>query len=280
MFYTPKLIFGGTKGVRSCFHVLPAWTRFRRYRGRQLSFSCLARTDSFSAIPRASGPVFMFCAQGHVFDGEEGVRSRFHVLRSRTCFRWYRGRRLSFSYFACPDSFSTISRMSRPVFMFFLFCILRHVFGGAEGVSFYFHVLRSRTSFRQYRGCRHPFSLFARTNSFSAVLTASGPVFLVCAPELDFDGTEGVESHFHVLRVETHFRRYRGRRVRFSCFAPPKSFSAVSRASPPVFMFCISRHIFSGAEGVGTCFQVLRSRSSFRRNRGRQLPFSCFARSN
>jgi hypothetical protein len=39
------------------------------------------------------------------------------------------------------------------------------------------------------------------------------------APELFFSGTDGVRSYFHVLRPRTRFRRYRGRRVPFSCFA-------------------------------------------------------------
>jgi hypothetical protein len=44
----------------------------------------------------------MFCAPGIVFDGNEGVGSRFHVLRARTHFLWYRGRRVSFSCLARP----------------------------------------------------------------------------------------------------------------------------------------------------------------------------------
>jgi hypothetical protein len=49
-------------------------------------FSCFARPYSFSAVPRASGPVIMFCPPGLIFGGTECVESRFHVLRSRTRF--------------------------------------------------------------------------------------------------------------------------------------------------------------------------------------------------
>jgi hypothetical protein len=108
----------------------------------------------------------MFCAPGRVFDGAEGVGSRFHVLRSHTHFRGYRGCRVPFSY------------------------------------------LRSRNHFRRYRGRRVRFSCFALRDSFSAVQRASGPVFMFCAPRLVFGGTEG-------------------RRVSFSCFALPNTFSEV-----------------------------------------------------
>jgi hypothetical protein len=42
-------------------------------------FSCFVRPDSFSTVPGALGPVFMFCAPGLMFGGTEGVESRFHV---------------------------------------------------------------------------------------------------------------------------------------------------------------------------------------------------------
>jgi hypothetical protein len=98
-------------------------------------FSCFARPDSFSAVTRATGLVFMFCAPGLIFNGNEGVGSYFHVLRALTRFRPYRGRRVSFSCFAWPDTF----------------------FGGIEGVRSRFLVLRARTHFRRYRGRRVPF---------------------------------------------------------------------------------------------------------------------------
>jgi hypothetical protein len=82
MFHVPRLIFGGTEGVGSRFHVLHSRTHFGRYHGRQVSFSCFAHPDSFWAVPRASGHVFMFCAPGLVINVFEGVGSHFHVLRS------------------------------------------------------------------------------------------------------------------------------------------------------------------------------------------------------
>jgi hypothetical protein len=130
-----------------------------------------------------------------------------------------------------------------------------------------------------------------------AVPRASGPVFIFCAPELIFDGTEGVRSRFYVLRFRTCFRRCRVRRVLSSCFVRPDSFSSVPRASGPIFMFCTTRLIFSGIEGVRSRFHILRSwicfgrcrvrrvtfscfarPDSFRRSQGRRVPFSCFAR--
>jgi hypothetical protein len=61
-FCMPGFIFGGTEDVESGFHVLCSQTRFRRYRGRQVPFYYFALPDSFSAVQRASGSVFMFCA--------------------------------------------------------------------------------------------------------------------------------------------------------------------------------------------------------------------------
>jgi hypothetical protein len=111
-------------------------------------------------------------------------------------------RRLPFSCFACPDSFSAVPRGSGPVFMF---CAFGPNFGGTEGVGSRFHVLRAHTCFRRYRGRQDPFSCFALPVSFSAVLSASIPVFMFCAPGLIFDGTEGDGSRFHVLRSRTRF---------------------------------------------------------------------------
>jgi hypothetical protein len=105
----------------------------------------------------------------------------------------------------------------------------------------------------------------------------SGPIFMFCAPELVFGGTYGVGSHFHVLRFRTHFLSCGGRRVPFSCFALPDSFSAISRASGLVFMFCVPVFIFGGTEGVRYLFHVLRVQTRFRRYLRRRVPFSCFA---
>jgi hypothetical protein len=87
MFCAPGLLSGGTEDVGSHFHVLRSWTRFPRYRGRRVSFSCFMRLESFSAVPRAPRPVFMIYAPGLVFGVTECVGARFHVLRARTRFR-------------------------------------------------------------------------------------------------------------------------------------------------------------------------------------------------
>jgi hypothetical protein len=161
MFCVPGPRFGGTKGVGSRFLILRSRKRFRRYRGRRIPFSCFARPNLFSAVPMASGPVFIFCAPGHVFGGIEGVGSRFHVLRSRTSFRLYRGRSVPFTCFARPYSFSAVPKASAPDFIFctptlifcgtdrslFIFCAPRLIFGGTEGVGSRFHVLCSQTLF-------------------------------------------------------------------------------------------------------------------------------------
>jgi hypothetical protein len=118
IFCAPGLVFGCTRCDVSCFHVLRSRTRCRRFGGRRVPFSYFARLNSFSTVPRASGPVFMFCALGHVFGGTEGVRSRFDVLHARIHFRRNRGRRLPFSSFAFPDSFLVVPRASGHVFMF------------------------------------------------------------------------------------------------------------------------------------------------------------------
>jgi hypothetical protein len=144
MFCSPGLVFGGTEGVGSRFHVLRSRTHFRRYWGRWVPFSYFARRTRFSAVPRASGPVFSFCAPGLVFGDTEGVRTRFHVVRSRTRFRRYRGRRFPFSRFAFPDTFSAVPWTSVPVFTF---CVPGHVFGGTGWVDSRFLVLRARTHF-------------------------------------------------------------------------------------------------------------------------------------
>jgi hypothetical protein len=151
---------------------------------------------------------------------------------------------------------------SCPVLMF---CAPRLFFGGTDSVGSRFHVLRARTHFRRYRWRRVPFTCFARPESFSVVPRMSGPVFTLCAAGLVLGGNEGVGSRFHVLRSHTRFRRYRGRRVPFSCFARPVSFSAVPRASGPFLMLYAPGPVFSGTEGVGFCYHVLCARTRFRR---------------
>jgi hypothetical protein len=204
MFCSPELIFGGTEDIVSLFHVLRS-------------------PDSFSAVPRASDPVFMFRAAGLVFGRTEGVSSRFHFLRSRTRYRQYRGRRVPYSRFARPDSFqryrgrrvpfscfafldsfSVVPRAWCPVL---IICAPELIFACTEGVGNRFHVLRSRTRFRRYRRLKVPFSCFALPNSFSTVPRSSCPVFMFCAPQTHFRRYRGVGSRFPNLRARTRFRR-------------------------------------------------------------------------
>jgi hypothetical protein len=150
----------------SGFHVLRSRTRPHPSRGRRVPFSCFGLPDTFSSVPSASVPVFMFCAPGLVCGGTEGVGSLFHVLRARTHFRRYRGNRVPFSNlcsrirfcrcrvcrvpfscFALPDSFSAVPRGSCP---FSMFCAPELVFGRTVGVGSLFHVLSARTRFRRY----------------------------------------------------------------------------------------------------------------------------------
>jgi hypothetical protein len=237
MFRVPGHIFGGTEGVGYRLHVLRARTRFRRYRRRQVSFSCSALPSTFLTVSRASGLVFMFSmvrrALGHDF-----------------MFA------LPFSCFVLLDSFSAVPRASGPDFVFYAPGL---IFGGTEGVRSRFHVLRSQTHFRRCRLRRVPFSCFVNPDSFSAVPRASNPVFMFCAPELVLDGAEGVRSRFHVLRSRTRFRRYRRRRVRFSYFAFPDSFSAVPRAFGLIFKFCVPGLVLGGVDCIGSRFHVLRA---------------------
>jgi hypothetical protein len=196
--------------------------------------------EPFWAVQRASGPVFMFCSLGPNLGDIEGVGSRFHIFRSRTRFQRYRGRRASFhvlhslnhfrryggrrvpfSCFALPDQFWAAPRALSPIFMF---CAPGLVFGGTEVAGSCFHILRSRSRFRRYRGRRVPFSRFAFSSSFSSVpreyglafmFCAPGPVFgdterpgslfMFCAPGPIFGCTEGVRSRFYVLRSRDRF---------------------------------------------------------------------------
>jgi hypothetical protein len=161
MFCVSGLIFGGTVGVGSGFHVLLTQSHFRR---RRSHFHVLRSRTIFDD---AEGVVSRF----HVllldsFSAVRGCRSRFHVLRSRTRFRRYRELRVPFSCFALPDSFSIIPRVSAPVFMF---CGPGLIFGGSEGVG---------SRFSRCQGRWVPFSCFALLDSFSAVPRASAPVFM------------------------------------------------------------------------------------------------------
>jgi hypothetical protein len=255
----------------------------------------------------------MFCAHALTIGGTEGVRSRFHGFALPNSFSVVPRASGSVSMVGASGLVSTVPTVSGPVFMFrapglvfgitagvgpvFMFCAPGLIFGCFEGTVSRFHVLRSRTYFRQFRGRSVPFSSFAPPDSFSKVPSASAPVFMFRAPDsfsaipkvsgpvfifsalgLIFDGTEGVGYRFPVLRSLNLFRWYQGRRVPFLCFALPDSFSALPRASDPFFMFGAPGLVFGGAEGVGSRFHVLLSRTRFWRYRGRRLPSSCFAR--
>jgi hypothetical protein len=135
IFWAPGLVFSVIEGIESHFHVLRALTHFRRYRGRRVPFSCLSLSDSFSAVPSALCPIFMFCAPEIDFGGTEGVRSRFPL----------------------PNMFFAVWRASGPVFKF---CAPGLVFGGTEGVGSHFHVLRSRSRFPRCQGCQVPVFMF------------------------------------------------------------------------------------------------------------------------
>jgi hypothetical protein len=261
-FCAPGNVFGGTEGVGSRFNVLSSRTLFGRYRRRRGSFSSFALPDTFLAVLRAAGLIFMFCAPGLFLGITEGVGARFHVFRSRTRFRRYQGRRRSFSCFALPDSFWALPRASGLVFKF---CSTGNVFCGTDGVGSHFHVLSSRTLFGRHRGRRVPYSCFVLPYSFRAVPTASGPVFMFCAPEHVFGGNEGVGSRFHVLRSRTLFRCYRRRWVPYSCSALPDTFCVVPRASGLVYMFCAPGLFLGVTVGAGSRIHVLRSRTHFGR---------------
>jgi hypothetical protein len=264
MLCAPRLIFSGAECVGSRFHVLCSRTHFRRYRGRWLLFSCFEQRDPFSAIPRSSGPVFMFCAPRLDFGGTEGAGSGFHVLRSRARFRRYGGRLVSISSFACPDSF----------------CY------GIEGVVSRFHVLRSRTLFRRCRVRRVPFSCFAHPglifsrfddvhscfhvfplpDMFLAVRRSSGPVFLFALSDTFSAEPRALGPVFMFRPSELVFSGiscscFFARRLPFSCFFVPGLF-------------------FGGTEGAGSRVHVLRSRTHFMRYRGRRGDDSHFARSD
>jgi hypothetical protein len=163
MFLAPQLIFGGTVGVRSRFHVYRSRNRFRQYRGIRVQFSCFALPNSLFTIPRASGPFFIFCAFGLIFNSTVGVGSRFHVLYSQTRFRRYRGRRVPFECPSLSDSFWAVPRASGPVFLILrsrtryhlyrapcpvsMFCAPGLVFNDTKGVGSRFQVFSSMTHF-------------------------------------------------------------------------------------------------------------------------------------
>jgi hypothetical protein len=199
--------------------------------------------------------------------------SCFHVLRSRTRFGRFRRHLVPFSSFVLPDSFSTVLRALRLVLMF---CAPGLVLGHTEGIASRVQVLRSRTRFWRYRRREVRFSYFALPNSFWAAPRASRPVFMFFDLRIIFDGTEGVGSRFYVLRSHTRFVPYRGRRIPFLFLVLPNSFSTVTSVLGPVFMFYALGLILGSTDNIGSRFQVLRSRTLFRRYRWHQVSFSFF----
>jgi hypothetical protein len=115
MFCAPGVVFNSTEGAWSSFHdlrsqidfgqyrerwvsfhILPSRTHFRRFRVRRVQFSSFALLNSLLTVPRASGPILMFCTSGLILAGTEVVGSRFHVLLSETRFERYRGHLVKF----------------------------------------------------------------------------------------------------------------------------------------------------------------------------------------
>jgi hypothetical protein len=73
IFCAPRHVFGGTGGIGYRFLVSRSRTWFRQHRGRRYPFACFVLPDPFWAVPRLSGPVFMFYALELVWGGIEGV---------------------------------------------------------------------------------------------------------------------------------------------------------------------------------------------------------------
>jgi hypothetical protein len=92
MFCPSGVIFGGTEGTGSYFYLCASGFIFGDTKGAESSFLFLLLLNSFSAVSRAPGPVFMFYIPKLIFGGTEGVGSNFYVLRFRTHVRRYQGR--------------------------------------------------------------------------------------------------------------------------------------------------------------------------------------------
>jgi len=210
-------------GPRFCYG-----TRFRRGRMRLAPFFTL---DLFLELLSAWGPIFAYCASGRIYGVIERVGTHFPilrfwtrfrrcrvrrvcvlVLRSRTCFRRYRGRRAPYSRFALPETDSALPSASGPVFTF---CAPGLVFGVTDFVGPRFRVLCYETCFRRCRVRRAQFSCFALPDTYSALPIASGPVFTFCAPGLIFSVFECIGPRGRVLHSRTCFRRYRLCRASF-----------------------------------------------------------------
>jgi hypothetical protein len=133
MFCAPGRAFGGTVVAVSSFYVLRSWTHFRRYRGHRFQFSSFKISDPFSAIPRASCSVFMFCTP-------------CPILSSRTRIRRFRMCRGLIFMFCAPGLIFVVSMASGLVFMYH-----------GHGPSL--HDFCNRTRFGRNRGCRVKFSI-------------------------------------------------------------------------------------------------------------------------
>jgi hypothetical protein len=129
-FYAPELIFSATWGTGSNFQVLCHQTHFRRYRWPLIQFSSFVLPDSFSALSGALGLVFKFCAPGLIFDGIEGVGSRFQVSRSWTHFLTISSASGLIFKFCTPNSFLAVPWAWGLVFKFHTSDL---IFGGTKG---------------------------------------------------------------------------------------------------------------------------------------------------
>jgi hypothetical protein len=158
--------------------------------------------------------VFMFFVLTLIFGDTKGAGSRFQASRSRARFRRYGWCWVSISCFALPDSFSAVPSASKPVSCFQP-CRVRRVL---------FICFVRPNSFSAVRGRQVLFSCFVRRNSFSAAPRVSAPIFMFCAPEIIFGGTECVVSRFHVMRAQTRFQRCRVHRLPFSYFVLSDTF--------------------------------------------------------
>jgi hypothetical protein len=219
----------------------------------------------------AAGSCFHVMRSQTNFRRYRGRRSCFHVWHSQAHFRRYRGPQIQFSYFVLLDSFLAVPSSSIPVLLF------GTRFGRYRGrrVSFSYFVLSD--SFPAVSRASVLFSYFALLGSFLAVPRAPILVFMFYALRPVLDGTEGTWSYFHMLCLQTHFRRYRGRRVPFSYFALLDPIWAVPRTSVPVFMFCASVLIFSGTDDAQSSFHVLPPGLIFGGTKDIGVSFLCFA---
>jgi hypothetical protein len=143
--------------------------------------------NSFRAVPRASGPVFMFCAPELILGCIERAGSRFHVLCNETHFGWYRGCRVPFSFLALSDPFWAVPRAPGLAFMFcapkLVSAILR-----ALVLVFMFCAPGPVTRFKQNRGRRVQSSCFALPNSFLRYRGRRNPIFMFFCYRTHFRG--------------------------------------------------------------------------------------------